>query len=226
VLGGRQGVREVVGNRTPPTTHSGDGGRQPSHQDPLPPAIPQEQSEGMDPVKRIITTALVAVIAVLALASVASADVAIDDNGVGFVGKGDVQTALGLNDEAMQSLFQSTSGVHFLMRKVTTYDNEWECSDGSVHLYTTVVTSNRPVIATANTNNAGKLTSGWDLPGIFGTDHPTTVDNLTEPFGICNIHGSYVTGMRINDPQYSTFTSTLLVNGVNGWAPLPNTPTV
>jgi hypothetical protein len=171
------------------------------------------------PMKRTAIAALLAVACALAVPALASADVNVNDDGVGSVGKGDVQSALGVNDAELQSMFEMES-LHFLMRKVTTYDNYWECSDGSVHPYTHVVTSNRPLIATANTNNAGKLTSGWDLPGIFGTDHPTSVDNLTEPFGICPTHGSYVTDMRIDDDLHSTVTRTLLVNG---WAPLPNT---
>ena len=58
---------------------------------------------------RKITLALAAftvILATLGLASSANATVAVDTTGTGFVGKGDVQDALGLaNDQAMQSLF-------------------------------------------------------------------------------------------------------------------------
>jgi parvulin-like peptidyl-prolyl isomerase len=49
----------------------------------------------------------------LAIPTAAMANVAVD-NGVGFVGKGDVQTALGLkNDAEMQDVFKSAAGVKF-----------------------------------------------------------------------------------------------------------------
>src|SRR6476646_5359037 len=48
---------------------------------------------------RIIKIVTLAAFALLATAAVASASVAVD-NGVGFVGKGDVQTALGWNNAA------------------------------------------------------------------------------------------------------------------------------
>src|SRR6476659_7171113 len=48
---------------------------------------------------RIIKIVALAALALLATAAVASASVAVD-NGVGFVGKGDVQTALGWNNAA------------------------------------------------------------------------------------------------------------------------------
>jgi hypothetical protein len=170
--------------------------------------------------RKMRTILALAAVAALAIPAAASADVAVDDQGVGFVGKGDVQTLLGLNDAEMQSLFQ-TYPPQFGLHVVKTYDNYWECSDGSVHPYTTVVTANRPVDKTANTNNAGKLTNGWNLIGFFGTTHTSTVDNLPEgeTFLVCP-HGASVTGLRINDDAYSTVTSTPYVNGQL----LPNTP--
>jgi hypothetical protein len=172
------------------------------------------------PMKRTAIAALLAVACALAVPALASADVNVNDDGVGFVGKGDVQTALGVNDAEVQSLFEGES-LQFHMGVVKTYDNYWACSDGSVHPYTTIVRSNRPVQATAHTNNAGKLTSGWDLGGFYGTTHSASEDILTEPWGICNVHGSYITDVRINDDLHSTTTSILRVAG---WAELPNTP--
>ena len=53
-------------------------------------------------------------LAMLAVPAAASASVNVDDSGTGFVGKGDVQDALGLaNDAAMQDPVQEGNGVKF-----------------------------------------------------------------------------------------------------------------
>jgi hypothetical protein len=170
------------------------------------------------PMKRTAIAALLAVACALAVPALASADVSVNDDGVGSVGKGDVQSALGVNDAELQSMFE-TEQLRFHMGVVKTYDNQWTCSDGSVHPYTTIVRANRPIAATAHTNNAGKLTSGWDLGGFFGTTHSASEDISSEPLFVCP-HGTYLTEARINDDLHSTVTSILRVAG---WAPLPNT---
>jgi hypothetical protein len=172
--------------------------------------------------KMRIIVALAAAFA-LAIPAVASADAFVDSQGYGFVGKGDVQTTLGLNDGELQTLFASDYPPQFGVRVVTTYDNYWACSDGSVRPYTTTVTSNQSVNSIANTNNAGKLTAGWELTGLRGTAHSSSVDNLPEgtyPAGweltyplVCP-HGTVLTDQRVNDDGYSTTTSTPYVNGI------------
>jgi opacity protein-like surface antigen len=162
--------------------------------------------------KMRIIVALAAAFA-LAIPAVASADAFVDSQGYGFVGKGDVQTTLGLNDAELQSLFASNP-LRFGAHIVTTYDNQWSCSDGSVHPYTTVVTTNQPVSSTANTNNAGRLTSGWDLTGPIGTAHSFSVDNLPEGEWLLMCpHGTSLTDQRRNDDAYATVVTTPYVNG-------------
>jgi hypothetical protein len=58
-----------------------------------------------------------AMLAVLAVPSVASASVAVDSGGYGFVGKGDVQVAFGWNNAALQ---KNASGVSFTSKQDAT----------------------------------------------------------------------------------------------------------
>ena len=71
-------------------------------------------------------------VATLAVPAAASASVNVDDNGAGTVGKGDVQTALSLkNDAAMQDLFKK-DGIKFESTFKTVKDTSWSCTDGTV----------------------------------------------------------------------------------------------
>src|SRR4051812_45828876 len=55
--------------------------------------------------------AALAAAALIATATAANASTAIDANGTGFIGKGDVQTALGMNNAAMQKAVDAGSLV-------------------------------------------------------------------------------------------------------------------
>jgi hypothetical protein len=190
--------------------------------------------------KRIIKTGAAAAIAALAAlgvigtATTADATVAVTD-GVGFVGKGDVQDALGLaNDAALQVLFKSAGGIKFTAGTVTLgNETRWVCGAGT-QSQTSLVTQAAPVNATPNTNAQGKLSNGWNLNG-----------RITDG----SVAGKYISGKRVGAPYvgycpageafggfvdylnpataYDRFTVTsetgpLQVNGVD----LPNTPIV
>ncbi len=174
---------------------------------------------------------IAASIAALAVPTAAMASVAVDGNGVGFVGKGDVQNALGLaNDAAMQDLFKSPEGVKFTTSYISVSDNTLNCvkyvpgiwppfvntGDTFHRIFNTPVT--QAVKVTANTNAAGKLTNGWTLSGFDGL---ATYGPDTKVF-----EGSCPSGTYEGSTANQVFTdgprSGLKVNGVN----LPNTPVV
>ena len=178
-----------------------------------------------------ILLALVATLAVAAaLAAVASASVNVID-GVGFVGKGDVQTALGYaNDAAIQEAVKDGK-IKFIgggYTLTTDKDTSWTCSDGSVqhhHFYTTTIAPGT-VNAVARVNGQGKFTNGWDINGIT-TGIPTTTgvgsDGNRSPSYACPA-GSYLTGMHVDQSHEYTLVEGLSVtNGVKTVA-LPNTP--
>jgi hypothetical protein len=120
-------------------------------------------------------------VAVLAVPAAASANVNYDDYSVGFVGKGDVQTALGgINDAAMQQLW-GQGKVKFTSKVVNGNETRWKCGSG-VNGQTSLVTQAQALDVKANTNKAGKLTNGWDLNGRSG------------------VGGTYISGKRVGAP--------------------------
>jgi hypothetical protein len=164
----------------------------------------------------------IASIAALALAvpAAANASVSVDDAGAGFVGKGDVQTALGLaNDAAMQDLFKK-DGIKFTMgteRSLST-ETKWKCGTGTNSQTSTVRYSAGSANATANTNGAGKLTNGWNLAGSTGGMYLGGERTGAPYVGYC-ASGAFG-GFLPHVFSETGSTTGLYVNGVA----LPNTP--
>ena len=174
-----------------------------------------------------------AALAALTVPTAALATVAVDANGVGFVGKGDVQTALGYqNDAAIQQAVKDGS-IKFIgggYTLTTDKDTSWTCSDGSTqhhHFYTTTIAPGT-VNAVARVNGQGKFTNGWDIKGIT-TGIPTTTgvgsDGNRFPSYACPA-GSFLTGMNVNQShEYVPVDGLSVTNGTTTVA-LPNTPIV
>lgn len=110
----------------------------------------------------------------------------------------------------------------------TVKDTSWQCTDGFVkHHYINTTSVNR-YAAKANTNNAGKLTSGWDLDGSIASHGPTTGfttgDDGTGRFATysCAGHGSTVFSTMHVDQSHS-FGDLTVTDGTRTVA-LTNTP--
>jgi hypothetical protein len=179
---------------------------------------------------------IAASLAALAIPTAAMASVAVDANGSGFVGKGDVQTALDLdNDAAMQDLFKKGE-IKFTAASSIATDNTLACikydptvpfpaspfvpTGDVIHkIFTTATT--QAVKAEANTNAAGKLTNGWNLTGIDSaiTYGATTVEQI----GTCPSGTSTKT---INQVYTESSAHGLKVTGNGVTVDLPNTPVV
>jgi hypothetical protein len=118
---------------------------------------------------RIIKIVVLAALAALATAAVASASVAVDSNGNGFVGKGDVQTALGYkNDAAFQA---DAAGVTFQYGDVAEISMAVVCTSDDVtyvtqHNVLGTVTAAKTVNFTTK-GDKGKVT-GYNLLGASG----------------------------------------------------------
>jgi hypothetical protein len=119
--------------------------------------------------------ALIGAAICLAIAGIVLASVTFDPaTGTGFVGKGDVQTALGLNNAQMQSLIQS-GGVSFTYQTVDTYEvvNAWATGqiDNPVSLnyhtatVTTSVNVNSTVAFDPRKVNGQQQYTGFNLTG-------------------------------------------------------------
>ena len=173
--------------------------------------------------RKLIITGMA--VAMLAIPAAASANVAVDDSSVGIVGKGDVQGALGLaNDAAIQQLFKSDggNGIKFTNKFVATTDTTYGCSDGSTrhHYRSTIITT--PVKTDAQTNNGGKV-NGWTLNGTDG--YGTVTEDNTGGTRFPDWNGTACPGMGVDMSKYNvaqSHKSALYVNGVE----LPNTPVV
>jgi hypothetical protein len=182
--------------------------------------------------RKLITLALSLVALAAVAVPFASATVAVTD-GVGFVGKGDVQTALGYaNDAAIQQAVKD-GRITFIgggYTLTTDKDTSWTCSDGSTqhhHFYTTTVAPGT-VDAVARVNGQGKFTNGWDINGIT-TGTPTTTgvgsDGNRFPSYACPA-GSFFTGMHVDQShEYVPVEGLSVTNGIKTVA-LPNTPAV
>ncbi len=158
---------------------------------------------------------LAASVIALAVPTAALASVAVDANGVGSVGKGDVQSALGLNDAGVQDLFKK-DGIKFTFGGTTTFVSDYEmyCLAGGTGHRIITNTSTAKVVAVANTNKAGKPTSGWDLTAK-GYDRTSSMVDV-------GCEGSV---LYMNTGVTTAKTTTTGGEGlyVNGHA-LPNTP--
>jgi hypothetical protein len=185
---------------------------------------------------RIIKIIALAALALLATAAVASASVAVTD-GTGFVGKGDVQNALGLNDVALQTLYKSKpdgTAITFTSSWTKVYDNMFTCADGKeVHVDNTI-TGTRTIEAAANTNKTGKVSDGWNLTGGTSTTVSDDIQKTIATMFTACLPDKPLADMtpaelrtlpvkvRVSQDQFSTFNEGLQVNGQD----LPNTPVV
>ena len=169
-------------------------------------------------------------LAALAVPSVASANVAVE-NGTGYVGKGDVQTALGYaNDAAIQQAVKDGK-IKFIAggyTLTTDKDTSWTCSNGDTyhHHYRTTTVADGTATAVARVNGQGKFTNGWDLTGTtVGIPTTTGVGDDGQRFPSYNCPaGSFFTGMSVNQTHDYRPVDGLSVTNGDKTVALPNTP--
>jgi hypothetical protein len=175
-------------------------------------------------------------LAALAIPSVASASVNVDDAGNGFVGKGDVQTALGYVNDAdfqpdaanitftQQSEIRSTvaHGVKCAPLVNGTPDMTKAHEIGDVDLghagYTT-----KTITAKAKGGN-GKVT-GWNLTGASTTTTVPPTMNYSSIMKSCPVGETFVGYVDPTPPYTSHITpGGLMVSNGSERVALPNTP--
>lgn len=170
-------------------------------------------------IARVGSIAALATAGLMASASFASASVSVND-GVGFVGKGDVQTALGgINDSALQTQWKDGK-IKFTATVTEVGGIQWGCSDGTTERYTSTQVIAKPLTVTANTNAQGKVSNGFNLDGIAAGAGTVLSTETTGGFMLCP------NGVR--NTSLSFFSDPTVVNPgifVNGEA-LPNTPVI
>jgi hypothetical protein len=159
---------------------------------------------------------IAASLAALAIPAAAFASVAVDANGNGLVGKGDVQTVLGWNNAAFDA---NAGSVEFTQKSVTSNHYALRCN-GTDYVDDVTVTTTKPVTATAIKNAGnGRQITGWNLTGVgTGTTSTTHTDpNARSQWLSCVIGGGDAAGSVSSS---NTTLPGLYVNGIS----LPNTP--
>ena len=166
--------------------------------------------------RKFILTAISALAITGAVAATASANVAVD-NGVGSVGKGDVQSALKWNNSDYDkgvSTLKFSAGTQVLGT-----ETRWQCSGGE-QSQTSLVTQKRTVRATQVLSSNGKQITGWNLTG-FGFQYVSGGYSGAPYVGYCPAGESFG-GFLPNVFTTDVTDGGLKVNGVD----LPNTPVI
>jgi hypothetical protein len=163
--------------------------------------------------RKFIIAAVALVALVVPTAAVAS--VAVDATGNGVVGKGDVQSALSWNNEALD---KGTPDVKFTVKTESLWHQVFRCNGVD---YINDITTKRvqPITAAVIKSSNGKQITGWNLSPNGIATGPTTYSNpgaWNQATLACFFSGGTVE--NVSEPFTST--SSLYVNDV----PLPNTP--
>lgn len=161
-----------------------------------------------------------AFVLVAALFTVAFASVSYNPASGGFVGKGDVQTLLNLNNKGMQALVDR-NGVAFTYKAEEIYETECTWITGPTHnrkSHTKTRTVDYSVNASIDSSNkkTGQYT-GWFLNPALETSASEEAPVLG---GQC--HGEGTDGTYTSVTLIEATPGSLFVNGIA----LPNTPTL
>lgn len=143
--------------------------------------------------KALVCLAAIAALPLSIAASPAHASVTVNDQGVGFVDRSDVQAVLG----------KLPSSVTFTLHTSSDLVRTELCADGSSAVFTAHSSSNYIVTSIANTNKPGKFTNGWNLTGLIGAGSVGEAGGGCYPQTVVSVVGEVTSG-----------TSELAVNGV------------
>lgn len=162
-------------------------------------------------------------------AGLASAAVVVDDDGVGFVGKGDIQLIYDWNNKALQDcvgIAGSSGCLSFRMASTSVTESTWTCTrDASTQRQerarTTTIATQALVAATARVRNQ---VTGFNLNG-FDPNSPATTTTTTDgpALNSCPTFWSpsnlVTTTLPGGDPVLE-----ISNDGGANWKPLPITP--
>ena len=172
--------------------------------------------------KLIITAAAIAAL-VVPTAAMASVDVT---DGAGFVGKGDVLTALKWNNHDFDKY---ADGLTFSSGTVTkVYNNSWICQDGTSYNQPRTQVLAQTLKATPVMSSNAKQITGWDLTNVGSTKalSDTGIPAVC-PGSRLDIFASYFSpaGLAVNTLASTTVAPGVLqVTGNGATKDLPNTP--
>jgi hypothetical protein len=176
-------------------------------------------------IKRLVLAGVAAAaLTAVAFAGPASASVTVNPDGTGFVGKGDVQTVLGLNNAQMQ-----TTPVTFTKKSTTTQFFDWTCVKTVVTGNGTVketrqehanVTTTDVTAVVSNVARVKNQITGYNLTGFGATTTTSTVDGPAPLSCPDASSGFALDPASVVTSEPSTTNDSFFVNGVY----LPITP--
>jgi hypothetical protein len=159
----------------------------------------------------------IAVLTALVVGAVAYADVIFDAaTGTGFIGKGDVQLALGYNNAELQA---NADSLVFEMNRTVVTEVSWICTnDRNENIQERERTTTTQITAVlSSVARVRNQVTGFILNGFAGTTQTSTTDG--PPRNSCP-SGPWSLTTPAGDPVTVSDTFQLLVDGVN----LPITP--
>jgi hypothetical protein len=148
----------------------------------------------------------------LIAATAASAAVTFDPaTGTGFVGKGDVQLALGLNNAQLQA---QAGSLQFASESTVVTEQSWECTNSNnenIQERARTTTTSVQGVVSSIARERNQIT-GFNLTGYSGTP---TESSTTEgpPVNSCP-SGPWTLTTPAGDPEVVSSSSVLTVNGV------------
>jgi hypothetical protein len=163
----------------------------------------------------ILKAAAAAAAAIMMTATAASAAVSFDSaTGTGFVGKGDVQSALGWNNKALQTA-EATGDIRFTYNAVTEQETTWDCyNQNNDHTQERARTTTTTVTGVAShTARERNQITGFNLTGFEEGATSTTSTDGPPLYSCPNPNSSFVLGSTdVGDP--TEISGGLFVNGV------------
>ena len=151
-------------------------------------------------------------IATFMLASVAMAAVTFDPaTGTGFVGKGDVQLALGLNNAQLQA---QAASLQFAVKNTVVTEVSWVCTNTNnerIQERARTTTTETQGVLSAVARERNQIT-GFNLTGYSGT--PTTSSSTDGPAVNSCPSGPWMLTTPAGEPEVVSSSSVLTVNGV------------
>ncbi|WP_368505291.1 hypothetical protein AB3N04_06515 [Alkalihalophilus sp. As8PL] len=160
--------------------------------------------------KKIVMGFAAGALALTVFSSSAFAAVTFDSTtGTGFVGKGDVQNALGLNNAQLQ---KEAADLKFTYESVDTYEItvEWTTGEGTRGEQTHTVEHNKTSSLTSDINSqsrTAKQINGFNLNGLSNTIAEGSIPKVGE-----NFPGN--SGHKVTEVNLVSSTNTYYVNGV------------
>jgi hypothetical protein len=139
--------------------------------------------------KTFKSTLAIATCAIVGISAYAAVDVD-PETGEGFVGKGDVQLALGWNNNTLQNNFEK-----LVFRAITTSDTTWTCTNsnnGNIQERNRTITSGTLL---SHEERAKNQVSGFFLDGYEG--EPSVIDSEGPPLNSCPTNWTYAPGSTV-----------------------------